>query len=133
MSMTDPVADFLTHIRNATMRRHASVDSPCSKLKVEIARVLKEEGFIAEYTAYTNEGGKSRLSVDLKYDEHGDSVIRGLKRISRPGLRTHAGYSEIKPVYNGQGIAVITTSQGVMTDQACRKHQVGGEVLCHIW
>ena len=133
MSMTDPVADFLTHIRNATMRRHATVESPGSKLKVEIARVLKEEGFISNYTAYDDETGKARLAVDLKYDEQGDSVIRGIKRISRPGLRRHASYSEIKPVYNGQGIAVVTTSQGVMTDQACRKHQVGGEILCHIW
>ncbi|MBI3992088.1 MAG: 30S ribosomal protein S8 [Candidatus Lambdaproteobacteria bacterium] len=131
--MTDPVADFLTHLRNATMRRHASVDTSSSKLKLEIARVFKEEGFIAGFTAYTNESGKARLAVELKYDEQGDSVIRGVKRISRPGLRRHAGYDEILPVYNGQGIAVVTTSQGVMTDQACRTHQVGGEILCHIW
>lgn len=133
MSMTDPVADFLTHIRNATMRGHANVESPRSKLKVEIARVLKEEGFIVDYTAFENEDGKARIGVDLKYDEQGDSVIRGIKRISRPGLRHHAGCTDMKPVLNGQGIAVVTTSKGVMTDYDCRKNQIGGEVLCHVW
>jgi len=132
MSMTDPVADFLTHIRNATMRNHPTVESPSSKIKVEIARVLKEEGFIADFAA-TDADGKARLTVELKYDEHGDCVIRGLKRISRPGLRSHQGFRELAPVLNGQGVAIVTTSKGVLTDIDCRKLQVGGEVLCHVW
>lgn len=133
MSMTDPVADFLTHIRNALMRKHATVDSPSSKLKAEIARVLKEEGFIEDYLSYADERGRPRIEVTLKYDKHGDSVIRGLKRVSRPGLRHHAGYEKIAPVLSGQGIAIVTTSKGVLTDLACRENKVGGEVLCQIW
>ncbi len=133
MSMTDPIADFITHIRNALMRKHAKVESPSNKLKLEIARVLKEEGFISEFAEFDNDKGKPRISVELKYDEFGESVIRGIKRISRPGLRRHAGFSDLQPVLNGQGIAVVTTSSGLMTDYDCRKKQIGGEVLCHIW
>lgn len=133
MSMTDPVADFLTHIRNAAMRGHPSVESPSSKLKLEIARVLKEEGYIVDYSAAANAQDKMRLTVELKYDEEGDCIIRGLKRISRPGLRTHTGFRDLSPVLNGQGIAIVTTSQGVLTDYECRKRQVGGEVLCQVW
>ena len=133
MSMTDPVADFLTHIRNALMRKHATVDSPSSKLKVEIARVLKEEGFVEDYLTYDDERGHPRIEVTLKYDRHGDSVIRGLKRISTPGLRRHRGYSDLHPVLSGQGIAIVTTSKGVLTDLVCRERKVGGEVLCHVW
>ena len=133
MSMSDPVADFLTHIRNAIMRKHATVDSPSSKLKVEIARVLKDEGFIEDVLTYNDERGRPRIEVTLKYDKHGDSVIRGLKRISTPGLRRHMGYAELPPVLNGQGIAIVTTSKGVRTDLSCRESKVGGEVLCHVW
>jgi len=133
MSMTDPVADFLTHLRNALMRKHATVESPSSKLKVEVARVLKEEGFIEDWSMSEDDRGHPRLSVNLKYDKNGDSVIRGLKRISRPGLRKHAGFQELTPVWRGQGIAILTTSKGVLTDLDCRENKVGGEVLCHIW
>lgn len=133
MSMTDPIADFLTHIRNALLRKHETVDSPSSKLKVEIARVLKEEGFIADFLAYQNEQGLPRLEVTLKYDKRGESVIRGLQRVSRPGLRRHKGYGKLTPVLNGQGIAILTTSKGVLTDEACRERKLGGEVLCEIW
>lgn len=133
MSMTDPIADFLTYIRNALQRKHATVDSPASKLKVEIARVLKEEGFIEDFLAYNNEKGLPRIEVTLKYDPHGDSVIRGLQRVSRPGLRRHKGHGDLEPVWNGQGIAIVTTSHGVLTDLACREQKVGGEVLCEVW
>jgi small subunit ribosomal protein S8 len=133
MSMTDPIADFLTHVRNALMRKHATVDSPASKLKVEIARVMKEEGFIEDFLAYSDEQGKARIEVTLKYDQRGDSVIRGLHRVSRPGLRRHKGYDKLAPVWNGQGVAILTTSRGVLTDGACRQQKVGGEVLCEVW
>lgn len=133
MSLSDPVADFLTRIRNATMRRHGEVMSPASRLKHDIARVLKEEGFIEEFTAFRNQRGLPWIGLDLKYDDRGDPVIRGLHRVSRPGLRSYVGYREMDPVLNGQGIAIVSTSRGVMTDFACREAKVGGEVLCHIW
>lgn len=133
MSMTDPIADFLTHIRNALMRKHARVESPSSKLKLEVARVLKEEGFIDDWNFFENDDGHARVEVILKYDKNGESVIRGLKRISRPGLRRHEGYQNLNPVLNGQGIAIVTTSKGVVTDLACRENKIGGEVLCHVW
>lgn len=133
MSMTDPVADFLTHIRNALMRKHASVTSPANKLKVEIAKVLKKEGFIDDWNSEEDQRGHAAIQISLKYDGGGDSVIRGLKRISRPGLRKHMGFSDIDPVFNGQGIAIVTTSQGVLTDFECRERKVGGEVLCQVW
>jgi small subunit ribosomal protein S8 len=133
MSMTDPIADFLTHLRNALMRKHATVDSPSSKLKAEIARVLKEEGYIMDFLTYADEQGHARIEVTLKYDPQGDSVIRGLHRISRPGLRRHKGYDSLHPVWSGQGIAILTTSKGVLTDLACRERKVGGEVLCEVW
>jgi small subunit ribosomal protein S8 len=131
--MTDPVADFLTHIRNAIMRKHATVESPSSKLKEEIAKVLKREGFIEDFSQTKSERGHPRLVVTLKYDAQGASVIRGLKRISTPGLRRHAGFDKLKPVVSGQGVAILTTSKGVMTDFECRDQKVGGEVICQVW
>jgi len=131
--MTDPVADFLTHIRNAIMRKHATVESPSSKLKEEIAKVLKREGFIEDFNQAKSARGLPRLVVTLKYDDQGASVIRGLKRISTPGLRKHAGFDKLKPVLSGQGVAIVTTSKGVMTDFECRDQKVGGEVICHVW
>ncbi len=133
MSMTDPIADFLTHIRNALMRKHASVASPASRIKTDIARVLKEEGFIDDWSVFDDERGHARIRVELRYDHNGDSVIRGIKRISRPGLRNHAGFAKLAPVLSGQGIAIVTTSKGLLTDLACREQKVGGEVLCHVW
>jgi len=133
MSMNDPVADFLTRIRNATMRKHASLISPSSNIRVEIAKVLEKEGFIENWNAYNNESGLPELELSLKYDKNGESVIRGLKRISSPGLRRHAGFKELPKVYSGQGIAIVTTSKGVLTDHDCRQQKVGGEVLAHVW
>ncbi len=133
MSMTDPVADFLTRVRNAVMRRHAVVECESSTLKVEVAKILKKEGFIQDYRGFKNDKGHQRLEVSLKYDERGDSVIRGLKRISTPGLRKHLGYREMRAVYSGQGVAIVTTSKGMLTDFDCREQKIGGEVLCHVW
>jgi len=133
MSMNDPVADFLTRIRNATMRKHDTLVSPSSNLRVEIAKVLQKEGFIENWNAYANDKGLPELEVNLKYDKDGESVIRGLKRISSPGLRRHSGFREIPKVFNGQGIAIVTTSKGVLTDHDCRQQKVGGEVLAHVW
>jgi len=133
MSMNDPIADFLTRIRNAVQRKHATVSIPASRLKREMARVLSEEGFIESVETDQDAKGHPTIVIGLKYDDQGDSVIRGLKRISRPGLRKHSGHAELEPVLNGQGIAIVTTSQGVLTDRDCRTRQVGGEVLCNIW
>ncbi len=133
MSMTDPIADFLTHIRNALLRKHATVTSPASRIKADIARVLKEEGYIDDWNVFDDERGHPRISVELRYDRNGESVIRGLQRVSRPGLRRHAGCAELEPVLNGQGIAIVTTSKGLLSDIACREQKVGGEVLCQVW
>ena len=133
MSMNDPVADFLTRIRNAKMRGHPSVESPSSNLRVEIAKVLQKEGFILDWYTFDTDKGFAHILVNLKYDQQGDCVVRGLKRISSPGLRKHVGYRELEPVLNGQGIAIVSTSRGVMSDTEARKLKVGGEVLCHVW
>ena len=133
MSMTDPVADFLTRVRNATMRRHATVECEASKIKQEIAKILKKEGFVTDWRNFKNEQGHSRLELQLKYDRNGESVIRGLRRVSTPGLRRHEGYRDLKPVYSAQGIAIVTTSKGLLTDFDCREQKIGGEVLCHVW
>ena len=133
MSMTDPVADFLTRIRNALMRGQPEVRSPSSKLKVAIAEVLQSEGYIRGYQEEALPGNKKEVTLTLKYDAHGESVIRGLKRISRPGLRLHAKLDDLPHVYNGQGIAVVTTSLGVLSDYDCRQKRVSGEILCHVW
>ena len=133
MSMSDPIADFLTRIRNATMRHHPQVDCPASKLKAEVARVLKDEGFIQDWSAASDTKGKPVLTVDLKYDGQGVSIIRGLQRVSKPGLRRYSGYHELSPVLNGQGVAIVSTSSGIMTDMQCRERKVGGEVLCEVW
>ena len=115
------------------MRKHATVESPSSNLRVEIAKVLKQEGFIEDWNPAENEKGHPQIVVNLKYDKQGESVVRGVKRISKPGLRRHVGYRELTPVLNGQGIAIVSTSKGVMTDGDCRNQKVGGEVLCHVW
>ena len=133
MSMTDPIADFLTRIRNAAERKHAQLDCPGSLLKQEIADVLKREGFITNWQAGHSTDGKPLLSVELKYDPQGSSVIRGLRRVSKPGLRRYAGYKHIGKVLNGQGVAIVSTSHGLMTDVDCREKKLGGEVLCEVW
>ena len=132
MQLTDPVADFLTRIRNSIRARHQKLDVPASKLKTEIARILKEEGYIANYKA-TDEEGRKVLRVYLKYSSDNSSPISDLKRVSRPGCRVYVGHSEIPRILGGLGINILTTPKGVMTGRQARKEGVGGEVLCEIY
>jgi small subunit ribosomal protein S8 len=132
MNLTDPVADFLTRIRNAMRARHQKLDIPASKLKAEIARILKEEGYISNYKP-TEEDGMKVIRVYLKYGANNESVIRDLKRISRPGCRIYQGKNEIRRVQGGFGIAILTTPKGVMTGRQARREGVGGELLCEVW
>ena len=126
--MTDPIADMLTRIRNANQMRNKEVAMPTSKMKVEIAKILENEGFIEGFNVKDN-----TLTLTLKYAENKERVITGLKRISKPGLRVYAGATEIPKVLNGLGIAIISTPKGVMTDKLARKNNVGGEVIAYIW
>ncbi len=131
--ITDPIADLLTRIRNAARAKHARVDVPASKLKVEVARILKEEGYISTFKLVEESKVRKTLRVFLKYTPEKHSVITGLRRISKPGSRRYVGTSEIRPVVGGLGINILTTPRGVMTGQAARKARVGGEVLCEVW
>jgi|ERR1700722_19041011 small subunit ribosomal protein S8 len=133
MTMTDPIADMLTRIRNAVSAKHRRVDMPQSKLKVEIARVLKESAFIQDYRTLETEDGRHVLRVVLKYAQGGQSVIRELQRVSSPGLRKYVGVHEIPRVRNGLGTAILSTSQGVMTDRQARAARQGGELLAVVW
>ena len=132
MSMTDPIADMLTRIRNANQNRAALVTMPSSNMKEQIAAILKEEGFITDYKVNKN-NVQNILTLTLKYSENKERVITGLKRISKPGLRVYAKADEIPRVLNGLGIAIISTPKGVMTDKLARKNNVGGEVIAYIW
>lgn len=132
MVMTDPIADMLTRIRNANLVRHESLEVPASKLKREIADILKREGFIRD-AEYIEDGKQGILRIFLKYGPNNERVITGLKRISKPGLRVYAKNDEIPRVLRGLGIAVLSTSKGVMTDKEARQSKVGGEVLAYIW
>ena len=132
MVMTDPIADMLTRIRNANKMRHETVEMAASNVKTAILTVLKNEGFIADFTT-KSENNKDVTTVTLKYTDTNERVIKGLKRISKPGLRVYASHEELPKVLNGLGIAVISTSKGVMTDKEARKNQIGGEVLAYVW
>jgi small subunit ribosomal protein S8 len=132
MNLTDPVADFLTRIRNAHHAHHQKLDVPASKLKAEIARILKEEGYIANYKP-AEEDGQKVIRVYLKYGPNSEAVIRDLKRISKPGCRVYVGKDEIRRVQGGLGIVILTTPKGVMTGRQARRENVGGEVLCEVW
>jgi len=132
MVMTDPIADMLTRIRNANQMKHKAVDMPASKLKAELLTVLKQEGYITDFERL-NDGVQGTLRVTLKYIENDARVIRGLKKISKPGLRVYAKTDDLPKVLNGLGIAIISTSKGLMTDRAARNQKVGGEVLAYIW
>ena len=129
---TDPIADMLTRIRNANIVSHPEVNMPSSKLKVELAKLLKEEGYITDYEVQEN-GCFKTLNIKLKYDEAGNPVIANLKRVSKPGLRTYAKSKDLPKVLGGLGIAIISTSKGILTDRKARKEKVGGEVLCYVW
>ncbi len=132
MVMTDPIADMLTRIRNANDAGHKTVEMPASKEKKAIAQILLEEGYInkVDYTADEKQG---IIKITLKYGENKSRVVAGIKRISKPGLRVYAGKDEVPKVLNGLGIAIVSTSKGVMTDKKARKAGVGGEVICYVW
>ena len=130
---TDPIADLLTRIRNAARAKHARVDIPASKLKVEITRILKEEGYISTYKLVEENKTRRVLRVFLKYTSDRRSVITDLRRVSRPGSRRYSGAVGIRPVVGGMGINILTTPKGVMTGRSARKARVGGEVLCEVW
>ncbi len=132
MNLTDPVADFLTRIRNAHGARHQKLDVPVSKLKTEIARILKDEGYIANYKP-VEENNQALLRVYLKYGVDNVPAIRDLKRISKPGCRVYVGKEEIRRVQGGLGISIMTTPKGVMTGRQARRENVGGEILCEVW
>ena len=132
MNLTDPVADFLTRIRNSIRARHQKLDVPASKLKAEIARILKEEGYIANYKP-AEENGQKVIRVYLKYGPNNEPVIRDLQRASRPGCRVYLGRDEIRRVQGGLGISIMTTPKGVMTGRQARREGVGGEILAEVW
>ena len=132
MSMTDPIADMLTRIRNASHAKHKRVDVPASNLKREVARVLAECRFIDNF-AYIDDDKQGHLRLFLRYDNSSESIIRGLQRVSKPGLRQYASKDKIPRVLRGLGVAIISTSKGVMTDREARRAGVGGEILCNVW
>ncbi len=130
--MTDPIADMLTRIRNANIVYREVVDVPASRMKRALADILKQEGYIRDYELI-EDGKQGVLRIHLKYGANRERVISGLKRISRPGLRVYAGYDELPRVLGGLGIAIISTSRGVMTEKQAREQRIGGEVLCYVW
>lgn len=132
MVMTDPIADFLTRIRNANTVYHDKVESPASKVKKAIANILKDEGFVKDFE-FIDDGKQGVIRVYLKYGTNKERVITGLKRISKPGLRVYARRDEIPKVLGGLGIAIISTSRGIMSDKSARKEGLGGEVICYVW
>ena len=134
MTMSDPIADMLTRIRNANTAKHDSVDVPSSKMKLAIAKILLDEGYIAKYDIIKDKNGFDVIHIDLKYGaDKNEKIITGLKRISKPGLRIYASKDELPKVLGGLGVAVISTDKGVITDKEARAAGVGGEVLCYIW
>ena len=130
--MTDPIADMLTRIRNGVQAKHQKVDMPASKLKADIARILKDEGYISHYKT-SEEGGRNSLTVFLKFGPKGENVISRIERVSRPGCRVYVAKSEIRKVLGGLGISIVTTSHGVMTGKEARKQGYGGEHLCDVY
>ncbi len=132
MTMSDPVADMLTRIRNANMVRHEKLEVPASNMKKEIAEILKREGFVRE-VEFVKDNKQGIIRIFLKYGQDNERVITGLKRISKPGLRVYAKTNEVPKVLNGLGIALVSTSNGVLTDKEARAKQVGGEVLAYVW
>ncbi len=133
MNMTDPIADMLTRIRNGLTAGHETVEVPSSKMKVEIAKILKAEGYINNYKVEGESAKDKTITIELKYSEDGQKVITGLKRISKPGLKVYAKVDAVPRVLNGLGIAIISTSKGLMTDRDARKNKLGGEVVAYVW
>ena len=132
MVMTDPIADYLTRIRNANMAKHSSVEVPASNIKKSISEILKREGFIRDYEV-TDDNKQGMIKIFLKYGPDGERVISGLKRISKPGLRNYVSAENLPKVLNGLGIAIVSTSAGVITDKEARQKDVGGEVVAYVW
>ncbi|MDR1545434.1 MAG: 30S ribosomal protein S8 [Deltaproteobacteria bacterium] len=132
MTMTDPIADLLTRVRNALIARHERVEVPSSRLKVDIVRILKDEGFIRNFKV-VRDNKQGVIKIFLKYTDRNAPVINGLKRLSKPGRRVYNKAAEIAPVLSGLGVLVVSTSRGVMTDKEARRHNLGGETLCMIW
>ena len=132
MAISDPIADMLTRIRNGVKAKFNSVDIPASKLKTELARVMKDEGYIKNYK-FVQDGRQGILRVYLKYGAGQKATIYGIERVSKPSRRIYVKSNEIKPVYNGMGVAILSTSKGIMTDKIARLENVGGEILCNIW
>lgn len=130
--MTDPVADMLTRIRNAISARHDRVQVPASNTKREIARILREEGYVKSFEP-VEDGPQGSIDIELKYVDEEESAITGLQRVSTPGCRIYCGKGDLPRILNGLGVAIISTSRGVLTDRQCREHGVGGEVLCEVW
>ena len=133
MNITDPIADMLTRIRNANTSKHKTVDIPASNMKLGIAEILFKEGYIKSFEEIKDENNQGTIRITLKYDEKGNRIIDGLKRISKPGLRVYASKEDLPKVLNGLGIAIISTSKGLKTDKEARELGVGGEVLAYIW
>ncbi len=132
MTVSDPIADMLTRIRNAIMARHDSVLIPASKMKLAITKILKAEGFITDYEVLKS-GPHRMIKIQLKYDENNQTVIFGMERVSKPGLRVYTGGKEIPRVYSGLGVAIVSTPKGVMVGQQAWRQGVGGELLCYVW
>jgi len=132
MAMSDPIADMLTRIRNAGMAKFNSVDIPGAKMKMELAKVLKNEGYIRNYK-FIKDGRQGILRIYLKYDGNQTHIIYRIERVSKPGRRIYKKYKEVKPYYNGLGIAIVSTSKGIMADKHARKLNVGGEIICKVW
>ena len=132
MSMTDPIADMLTRIRNASMVAHPSVEMPSSKLKVQLAKLLKEEGFITDYSV-SESGNFKVLTITLKYDAKNKPIITKLERVSKPGLRNYSKAKNLPKVLGGMGVAIVSTSKGLLTDRKARKENIGGEVICYVY
>ncbi len=130
--LTDPIADMLTRIRNAVMIRHEKVDVPASRLKLEIAKILKEEGFIRAYKILKDKK-QGVLRITLKYTVDNAPIISGIKRISKPGRRVYTGKDEIPSVMGGVGVSILSTSRGIFVDKTCKREKVGGEILCYVW
>lgn len=132
MTMTDPIADMLTRVRNANTVRHENVDVPASNIKKELARILLEEGFIKGYDVI-EDGKQGLIRLQSKYGKNGEKVITGIKRISKPGMRVYADNHSVPKVLNGLGISIISTSKGILTDKQARELGIGGEVICYVW
>lgn len=133
MAMTDPIADLLTRIRNASREKHEKVTIPASRIKANVVRVLKEEGYIRNFRLMRDENGYPMINVYLKYTDDGASVIQGIRRMSKPGLRLYSGYKKLTRPLNGAGIAIVSTSKGVTTGHKASAQKLGGEILCEVW